>query len=193
MRDRSTAVRVSRRHVLKVGAGLAVVMATGASAGEVFAASLAPAKPTDPTIKTATAMVTAVNGQTLTARTVAGEVVSAPMLGFPDGIVPRVGDLATMVTRPQGAQLAANPLCIPSDRAAEPSSFVAGRQAVPLYQWSKGVPTIGPDGRLSINGVLLVESPAVRVAAARQEAIGIFSMDSTLNDRQVVDITPIAG
>jgi hypothetical protein len=192
VRDRSAALRMSRRHVLKVGAGLAVVMATGASAGEVFAAAFAPAKSTDPIMKTATAMVTAVNGQTLTVRTMAGEALSARMLGFPDRLVPRVGDLVTMVTRPQGSHFAADPLCSPSGRPVAPS-LVARTQAVPLYLWSNGVPTIGPDGRLSINGVLLVESSAVRAAAVHHQAIGIFSLDSTLADRQVADTQPIAG
>jgi hypothetical protein len=68
------------------------------------------------------------------------------------------------------------------------SDVAAERQlsAVPLSSWRRGIPAINQDGRLSIQGVALVESAAVREAAIREQEITIYTLDSTLDSLQVL-------
>lgn len=187
------AAGLSRRRVLKLGAGVAVAAAAASGAGDVLAAGL-------PQLSggglPAVTKVTGVSGQTLTGRTTTGTQVSAEMVGFPVGFVPRAGDLVAVAERGPGgtavppaspSQLDAHARCR-SASAQTVSELAAQGQlsAVAVCTWRRGVPAIDRQGRLSIQGVSLVDTPAVRAAAASGTPIAICTLDSTLPSLQVL-------
>lgn len=193
-RDTRTA-RLPRRTMLKVGVGMAALAVVGpyVASADVLAAMPVPrsvAGRTFPLI----AEVVGVTDQGLALRTKAGQPLSALLYGFPQKFIPRVGDLVGIAERDStgrpvppipNSQLSSAPLCLPMSSL---SDVAAERQlsAVPLSSWRRGIPAINQDGRLSIQGVALVESAAVREAAIREQEITIYTLDSTLDSLQVL-------
>lgn len=111
-----------------------------------------------------------------------GERVSALIAMFPPGITPRVGDLVTVG---QGALSAAatSPLCAPTG---------GGPIAVPLATWTIGIPSIS-SGVVIHGGLTLVPSPDVVAAAEQRQAIRVHSLDTTLQDHQVLAVRSVLG
>lgn len=184
-----------RRTLLKMGVGVAAVAVGGPylASHDVLAAMPAPSSVADRNFPFM-AEITGITDHVLALRTNAGQRVSGLMHGFPPGFTPRVGDLVGVAKRdgtgrpmpptPSG-QLSSAPACRPASFLSDPATdpqLIAG----PLSTWRRGVPAVKLDGGLTIQGVALVESAAVREAAMKGQAIAIATLDSTLDSLLVL-------
>lgn len=191
--------RLPRRTLLKIAFGAAAVAAAKPyfASTNVMAAALAPGSVAArilPPILPPIAEVTGIADQVLALRTKASQALQASMHGFPPGLKPRVGDLVAVAQRDAtgrpvppmpSSQLTSAPLCRPAFSLADIAADET-LSAVPLATWRRGIPAINRDGRLSIDGVALVESAAVREAAVTGQVISISTLDSTLDSLQVL-------
>jgi hypothetical protein len=182
--------------MLKMGFGMAAVTVGGFSGAGIAAGAFPPARldPAPDRTFPSTAEITGIKDGVVALRTKAGEPLSALLSGFPQGFKPRVGDLVGLAERnPSGGAMPRMPaIQLTSARCVSPASVsdpAVERQlsAVPLCSWRRGIPTINRDGRLSIQGVALVESVAVRDAAMNSKAVAICTLDSTLETLQVLE------
>src|ERR1700681_821031 len=184
----------ARRTMLKLGVGMAAVAAAGRyfATGSVLAALPVSGRPTSQTLPV-TAEITGVADHVLGLRTKTGERLSATAYGFPSGITPRVGDLVALAERDAAGAAEppvthSQPACLRTSTLSDPASQ-RELSAVPLATWRTGIPAVSGSGRLSINGVALVESRAVREAAVKGQTITIFTLDSALDTQQVLGTT----
>jgi hypothetical protein len=65
--------------------------------------------------------------------------------------------------------------------------------AVPLCSWVNGVATRKPDGTVVIGGQAVADSSKARSAVARQTALNVCLLETTLRNRQVLDIRALDG
>ena len=162
---------MSRRRVLRVSALVASSAAAVAVASD--GASAAPGQP--PTGSPAdsraelgrvskagggVALLQVEAPDTPNASRVAGTEL-VPYAGFPDHIVPRVGDLVVV-----------------TDWAGQ------GLAAVPVCHWITGVPTRRPDGDFSIGDTVLAASPLLEHAG--RKPIQVCVLDTELPTAQVL-------
>ncbi|MEV4360059.1 hypothetical protein ACWEPL_63910 [Nonomuraea sp. NPDC004186] len=89
---------------------------------------------------------------------------SVSYTGFPEGVLPRVGDLVTV-----------------TDRVSE-----LGLVALPLCSWTTGTPSRDSKGVVSLNGVKA--APSQQLSAAGQSSVLVALMGTTLPDAQVLDV-----
>jgi hypothetical protein len=150
---------LSRRNLLRTGTVATVsAVAAGALASDALAAA--------DTAVEETARVTEIASGTVTAVTERGgrSFTNVAYTGFPEGVLPRVGDLVTV-----------------TDRIAE-----LGLVALPLCSWAKGAPSRDTQGRMSVGGVKAV--PSQQLGTAGQDPVIVAFMATTLPDAQVLDV-----
>lgn len=178
---------VSRRRVLKVGVGVAAVAAATSPIEAAFAAgsSGATSDVMDGVgeIKSVVQQMgdASCDRTDVAVRMVGGQTISARLIGFPAGFMPRVGDLVAVDTRTTRA------LCAPVLGATvpQPTTVETVPTAHPLARWSFGTPIMKAD-ELTIGAYRLVPSVNVLDAAHRNARIAVCTLDSTLRDRQVL-------
>lgn len=151
--------RLSRRRVIQLGAGAVAASFLVPNAAAAHSNERAG-------WRSYLSRVTGVTGRRLDAVALATqERFSAPMVGFPPYVKPRVGDLVTITDGHPGYRVAALPVCA----------------------WYSGTPTRASGATVDINGIVALRSP-VWSAKLRGQRVDVCLLDSTLANRQILDI-----
>jgi hypothetical protein len=166
--------KLSRRNMLRGGAAVASGVAITAGVETAATADSGTADSAPHTGKRAdVARVTGRESKTLTlqanksaaARQPAEKV---PFVGFPNNVVPRTGDLVTIVEDWPGYALAAVPLC----------------------HWLTGVPKALPNGEVSVSGARMIASPELAPGLQTRKLVKVCVLDTELETAQVLMVRP---
>jgi hypothetical protein len=161
---------VSRRQILRVSAVVAssaAAVAVVSAAGDVAAAD--PGRAPDTGKRAELGRVA--NADTALLRVEAPDQANnsrvrspqlVPFVGFPDHVVPRVGDLVTVTDDWPGVALAAVPVC----------------------HWVTGVPKAQPGGTFTIGGTAVEASPLLQDVGAKRVTVCV--LDTELSTAQVL-------
>lgn len=172
-----TSLQTGRRTLLKfLAASFGLAFGGWLTRGATALADVASSSPS----LLGTGTVSELSARTVVATTDVGQTVTATLYGFPRGVTPRAGDRVGLAFRSSSGKAMAPgavPLCAP----------VGGPiAAVPLATTYRGIPQVGVDGGLSIDGVALAESARVRQAAQKGQFIAALTLDTTLGDHLVL-------
>jgi hypothetical protein len=88
------------------------------------------------------------------------------VVGFPDAVLPRVGDHVTLTDLVDESAIAALPLC----------------------HWVSGVPEVSSDHTVTIGSTRIATSPMVLQASQRGGAISVCVLDTSLADCQALTV-----
>jgi hypothetical protein len=159
--------QVSRRQILKIGAGTVFVGALGIEVAQKIAAAIpSPAASTDPRAAMS-GRVIEVEGDRVQVQVFGSTTrLTAPVVGFPDTVFPRVGDHVTLTNLVDGFATAALPLC----------------------HWVAGVPKVGADQTVAIGGTRIAPSATVLQASQSGKAISVCVLDTSLTDCQALSV-----
>lgn len=177
---------LTRRAALKAGVLGGAALAGSPFIGRVVAAS-GPLTSFDPGGEAqvdGVGTVEVVQGESLTARTGRGRVVSATLVGFPRGFAPRAGDLVA-IDRSHNLR----PLCAPVGGAPNVAGVARESTATahPLCRWATGIPSL-KGGAVFMGSIRLVPTPALVETATQGVRVNVCTLDSTLPDRQVLAV-----
>jgi hypothetical protein len=172
-----TSLQTGRRTVLKFLVALfGVALGGWLTRGATALADVAPSS----TSFLGMGTVSELSARTLVATTDLGQTVTATLHGFPRGITPRVGDrVGLALGSSNGKPMAPGTIAL----CAPVGGPIA---AVPLATTYRGIPQVGADGGLTIEGVPLAESASVRQAAHKGQFIAALTLDTTLGDHLVL-------
>jgi hypothetical protein len=183
-----SAVTWSRRQALKLGVGVVAGTAAGCVLQTVSPeASDASADERNEVIADGVGRVEAIFTESVLAVIPDARILLARLIGFPTGVVPRVGDLVEVSTRPDGPV----PLCAPTfpeprhDRDVKPRAMVV--VASPLSHWTRGIP-MRQGNVVVVGGIRLVPTSTLLRAAHRGISVAVCTMDTTLADHQVLRV-----
>ncbi|HYW26021.1 MAG TPA: hypothetical protein VE953_17745 [Terriglobales bacterium] len=167
-----TRFRVSRRQAMKIGAGAVVVGAVGVDVAQRIAAAAEAAAVHGPAISSdprhaQSGRVVEVDGNQVQVQVFgSGTLVSAPLVGFPDAVVPRVGDHVTLTDVVPGFEVA----------------------ALPLVHWISGVPKVRTDQTIGIGGTRLLPTAPLLDASRLGAPVSVSVLDTSLATAQVFGV-----
>jgi hypothetical protein len=161
--------RVSRRQALKLGGGMAVGLLGGEVAHSVVfarASDISSSRVLSARLHMAVGRVVALDGQMVQVQPFdSGGRLSAPLVGFPAGFVPRHGDHVAVTDLVEGYAAAALPVC----------------------SWVTGRPVAAGGETVSIGGRRVLASSRMP-AAESSAAVKVCILDTSLAEGQVLAV-----